>query len=97
MLRAVGLWTTRVDEGVNGRQDEALLVELLQLAGQLAHRRETQRGRPAYATPKRGTTRQTKRFVSGMTQVHFCWRALLEKVSCLQRAEPGLLLFEFYC
>lgn len=46
VLGAVGLWTTGVDERVDGGQDEALLVELLQLARQLAHRRETQRGRP---------------------------------------------------
>lgn len=47
VLRAVGLRPARVDERVNGGQHEALLVELLQLAGQLAHRREAQRGRPA--------------------------------------------------
>lgn len=46
VLRAVGLWTAGVDEGVNGRQNEALLVKLLQLIWQLPHRRETQRGRP---------------------------------------------------
>ena len=46
VLRAVGLWTTGVDERVDGGQDEALLVEFLQLVRQLADGRETQRGRP---------------------------------------------------
>lgn len=46
VLWAVGLWTTGVDEGVNGCQDKALLVKLLQLTRQLPHRRETQCGRP---------------------------------------------------
>lgn len=47
MLRAVGLRTTGVDERVNGCQNKALLVKLLQLAWQLPNRREAQRGRPA--------------------------------------------------
>lgn len=38
VLRAVGLWTTGVDERVNGCQNEALLVKLLQLVWQLPHR-----------------------------------------------------------
>lgn len=46
VLGAVGLGTTGVDERVNGCQDEALLVEFLQLFGQLSDRREAQRRRP---------------------------------------------------
>lgn len=40
VLGAVGLRTTGVDERVNGSQNEALLVKLLQLARKLPHRRE---------------------------------------------------------
>lgn len=40
VLGAVGLRTTGVDERVNGSQNEALLVKLLQLAWELPHRRE---------------------------------------------------------
>lgn len=46
VLQAGGLWATGVDEGVHGGQDEALLVQLLQLPRQLPHRRQPQRGRP---------------------------------------------------
>lgn len=46
VLWAVRLRTTGVDERVNGRKNKALLVKLLQLTRQLAHRREAQRGRP---------------------------------------------------
>lgn len=41
VLGAVGLWTAGVDERVNGCQNKALLVKILQLAWQLPHRRET--------------------------------------------------------
>lgn len=41
VLGAVGLRTTGVDERVNGCQNKALLVKILQLAWQLPHRRET--------------------------------------------------------
>lgn len=37
VLGAVGLGAAGVDEGVDGSQEEALLVELLQLARQLPH------------------------------------------------------------
>ena len=62
VLRAVGLRTTGVDERVNGSQEEALLVKLLQLAWQLAHRWETQRGRPTWEKPDRKKTCETKQF-----------------------------------
>lgn len=56
VLWAVGLRSAGVDERVNGCQNEALLVEFLQLTRQLPHRRETQRGRPTWETPNREGT-----------------------------------------
>lgn len=43
VLGTVGLGAAGVDEGVDGSQEEALLVELLQLAGQLPHRGKAKR------------------------------------------------------
>lgn len=48
VLGAVGLGAAGVDERMDGSQEEALLVELLQLARQLPHRGEAERGRPTW-------------------------------------------------
>lgn len=58
VLGAVGLGAAGVDEGVDGGQQEALLVELLQLAGQLPHRGEAQRGRPTWCTASKQTEKR---------------------------------------
>lgn len=64
VLGAVGLGAAGVDEGVDGSQEEALLVELLQLARQFPHRGEAQRGRPTWQTAETEETSETEGLVS---------------------------------
>lgn len=56
VLGAVRLGAAGVDEGVDSSQEEALLVELLQLARQFPHRGEAERRRPTWQTANREET-----------------------------------------
>lgn len=64
VLGAVGLGAAGVDKGVDGSQQEALLVELLQLAGQFPHRGQAECRRPTWQTAETEEKSETKVLVS---------------------------------
>lgn len=88
VLGAVGLGAAGVDEGVDGSQEEALLVELLQLARQFPHRGEAERGRPTWQTAETEETSETEGLVSMTLRLRASGGSYLER-----ERETAILMF----